>query len=153
MDSDPFHLRSSDSYALSPGGLARIAPFVARATLELARARHHFEQRNPATMLADNRRIAAAHRQHDQAAADDHAMVSCVAFAMPRVAARVPWRADCLVQALAAQRWLAAKGIATQLVIGAQRGDGKPFGAHAWLTYGEHVVVGGDIDGYAPLVE
>ena len=31
-------------------------------------------------------------------------LVEQVAFAIPRVAKRVPWRADCLVQALAGER-------------------------------------------------
>ena len=75
-----------------------------------------------------------------------------VAFAIPRVGTRLPWRADCLVQALAAQRWLRRHGVATQLIIGARKPTPTEFEAHAWLKVGERVVTGGDIGGYVPLI-
>ena len=81
------------------------------------------------------------------------ALVDRVAFIIPRVAARVPWRADCLVQALAAERWLASAGIATRLTLGVPRDKRPDFEAHAWLTAGDRIVTGGDVSGYVPLVK
>jgi hypothetical protein len=75
-------------------------------------------------------------------------VVARVCHVIPRVAARLPWRADCLVQALAARRWLAAEGIASRLELGARPGDGDRFAAHAWLSAGGRVVLGGDVTGY-----
>ncbi len=72
-----------------------------------------------------------------------------MAFAIPRVAARLPWRADCMVQALAAQRWLAAHDIASSVRLGVRPRDDDEFEAHAWLTVGEAVVTGGDISPYS----
>ena len=79
------------------------------------------------------------------------ALVDRVAFAIPRVAARLPWRADCLVQALAARRWLGHHDIATTLTLGVPRNMPSDFEAHAWLTAGTRIVTGGDISGYVPL--
>lgn len=74
-----------------------------------------------------------------------------VTFAVPRVAARVPWRADCWVQALAAQSWLAREGVAAEIWIGVRQDRGA-FEAHAWLRSGDRAVTGGDGEGFVPLV-
>ncbi len=74
-----------------------------------------------------------------------------MAFVIPRVAARLPWRADCLVQALAARRWLGGQGVATKLTLGVPREKPTDFEAHAWLSAGTRIVTGGDISGYVPL--
>lgn len=79
------------------------------------------------------------------------ALIKRVAYVIPRLAARVPWRADCLVQAMAAERWLAREGIATRLTLGVPKDKKPDFEAHAWLTVGDVVVTGGDISGYVPL--
>jgi hypothetical protein len=78
--------------------------------------------------------------------------IARVRFVIPRVAARLPFRSDCLVQAIAAQRWLRRSGIASQLHFGVPRDKPATFEAHAWLTAGEIVVTGGDVSGYVPLV-
>jgi hypothetical protein len=77
-------------------------------------------------------------------------LVERVAYAIPRIGARVPWRSDCLVQALAAQRWLEGNGIATTLTIGV-RNDGA-FAAHAWLEVGGEIVTGGTISEFTALL-
>ena len=119
---------------------------LARAAFELGLARLRLKSRHaralitaPATetMSLDRRQVALIER---------------VAFAIPRVAARLPWRADCLVQALAARRWLGHLGITTTLTLGVPRDKPAEFEAHAWLTAGTRIVTGGDISGYVPLV-
>ena len=82
---------------------------------------------------------------------DQDGLVERVAYAIPRVAARVPWRADCLVQASAARRWLALHRIESTIHFGVPKDKQPAFEAHAWLTVGERVVTGGDISGYIPL--
>lgn len=80
------------------------------------------------------------------------AMIDRIAFAVPRIAARVPWRSDCLVQALAAQRWLGSAGIASTLHLGTPKTPTETFEAHAWLVADERIVTGGgEIDHYIPL--
>ena len=72
-----------------------------------------------------------------------------IAWVVPRVAARMPFRSDCLVQALAAQAMLSRRGIASRVHLGARKGPGGGIEAHAWLTAGGRTVTGGRIDGYA----
>ena len=78
-------------------------------------------------------------------------LVARVSFIVPRVAARVPWRADCMVQALAARRWLDRAGIATTINLGAPKDKSVPFAAHAWLKAGDMIVTGGDVSRFAPF--
>lgn len=63
-----------------------------------------------------------------------------------RTAARyAPWQCTCLVQVLAAQRMLQARGIGGEFLIGAAREEeqGEPgFQAHAWLTCGDTFITG-----------
>ena len=122
--------------------LDRTATFdLLRAAAELLIAR----ARLPRLTTAELIKLRA-----DGEALPPSATIDRVSFAIPRVAARMPWRSDCLVQALAAQRWLAAYKIPTSLVLGVRK-DGGTFAAHAWLKAGEHVVTGGDISRYQPV--
>ena len=73
-----------------------------------------------------------------------------IAFLIPRVGARLPWRTDCLVQALAARRWLKGLGYEAILHLGTRQHSGV-FDAHAWVTWRGTVVSGGDIENYAPF--
>lgn len=82
---------------------------------------------------------------------DDERTIDRVAFAIPRMGARVPWKGTCLVQALAAQHWLARRGIGSEIVLGARKTGDKGIDAHAWLKAGDRIVVGGDPGGYQPF--
>ncbi|MES2492328.1 MAG: lasso peptide biosynthesis B2 protein [Pseudomonadota bacterium] len=84
-----------------------------------------------------------------QLTAAQQAVVSRVRYVVPRVGRRVPWRSDCLVQALAARRWLAKSGIDSAIRIGGRINSGGAFEAHAWLTAGDTIVTGWDIDRFA----
>lgn len=71
-----------------------------------------------------------------------------MSYVLPRLSDRLPWRSDCLVQAIAAQHWLSTFGAASEIQIGVEHPEGGDFGAHAWLLYNDKVVTGGDIDRY-----
>jgi hypothetical protein len=58
-----------------------------------------------------------------------------------RVAARLPWHPTCLRQALAVQRMLRRRGIASRLHLGVT--GTTEAEAHAWVTVGGHPIVGG----------
>ena len=73
-----------------------------------------------------------------------------VAYMVPIMGERMPWRSDCVVQALAARRWLARGGIASNVCIGVRK-DARDLQAHAWLKVGERIVTGGDVSTYAEL--
>jgi len=108
------------------------------AELALARLRHAL---TPVRVL-----LREASARQETLNARQHALVRRVGYVVPRVARRLPWRADCLVQALAAQRWLSARGVAGVIRIGGRIGPDGAFEAHAWLTVGDDIVTGWDIE-------
>ena len=116
-----------------------------RAILELGLARLRLMRHRP--------KVGAANRTAPPLDDRQSALVERVAYVIPRVAARTPWRADCLVQALAAERWLDGAGIATVLTLGVSQDKRTTFEAHAWLSADDRIVTGGDVSGYVPLVK
>jgi hypothetical protein len=68
-------------------------------------------------------------------------------------AARLVPRASCLTQALSGQYILARQGSASNIRIGIERDTGAQLKAHAWLMSGNHIVLGGSLDGFAHLVD
>ena len=72
-------------------------------------------------------------------------------------AALVPWRSDCLPQALAAAFMLKMAGIPYRLTIGVEPGESdtlaRPMQAHAWIATDRRVVTGGPVaDALRPVV-
>ena len=126
----------ADRLRLRPGD-------VLRAVVELGLARLRLKRHRPKMWAASQNAAPIDHRQS--------ALVDRVAYVIPRVAARLPWRADCLVQAMAAQRWLSRARIATSLTLGVPKDKGPMFEAHAWLSAGSRIVTGGDVSDYIPL--
>lgn len=120
-----------------------------RAMCELAKARRRFG-RLDLVKLRDNPDVAPS--SHKQATCVDSHLIERVAFIMPRMAALMPFRSDCLVQATAARAWLADSGVSSRIVIGVERpGHGK-FAAHAWLEHNGRIVTGGDVSQYTVLL-
>ncbi|WP_295634738.1 lasso peptide biosynthesis B2 protein [Novosphingobium sp.] len=124
------------------------------AVYELARANRKFHKL-PAGELVDHVRLPAAGsivpadgQLNSKIAAR---IVERVAFAIPAIALRVPWRADCMVQAIAAQNWLGRYNIPSTMTIGVRKDAAAGFGAHAWLAVGDVLVTGGDISGYVAI--
>lgn len=120
---------------------------LATATAELALARVRLGVQDTEHLI-DRERAAKAGPVTEEGANDG--VIGRVAFAVGAMGARVPWRSNCLVQALAAKRWLARHGIDSRVELGARKA-GEALDAHAWLTVGDRVVVGGDVKGYAPF--
>jgi hypothetical protein len=71
------------------------------------------------------------------------------AWAIGVAATAVPWRADCLVQAIAAVRWLSAGGLSPRLHLGATFASASHLKAHAWVSLDGVPVAGGTGEGYA----
>lgn len=69
---------------------------------------------------------------------------SVIARAVEAWGRRVPWRAVCFQQGLAAHMMLRRRGRATHLYYGAMRGDGGALVAHVWVRSGEVDVIGCD---------
>ena len=114
---------------------------------ELALARLKLNSADPEILLA-----AARPASRQITAEQAQRQVERVRLAIGRVNHRVPWRADCLVQALAARNWLRRVGVETQLSIGVRDPADGPFAAHAWLKHGQLIVTGGTPADYVTLV-
>lgn len=121
----------------------------ALAVLALARAALH--RIGPTGVVDRNARAARMARAIPPAVVREQC--DRVAFFILRIARRVPWRSDCLVQALAGQQWLQAEGIASEIVVGTAKAPGGSFESHAWLRHHERILLGGDISRFAPLLE
>ncbi len=79
-------------------------------------------------------------------------MLDRVSFMIPLLGRYVPWKSDCLVQAIAAQNWLAANDMPSEIQIGADLSDANLFEAHAWLIHEGSIIVGGDISRFKVLI-
>lgn len=132
-----------------PGDLGWLLAYGLRGLGELIRARLIFAGLEARAIPARNSRSreqAAPHRALAPGA------LARIAYVLPRISARLPWRSDCLVQAIAGQNWLSALGVASEIRIGVEHPADGPFGAHAWLVHGDEVVTGGDISRYHLLL-
>lgn len=132
--------------------LPRLVLLAAIAAADLAAARFALRTIRPADVIDRNRKVASS-KQANLPPGRIAAACEEAGFIINRVAARMPWRADCLVQALAGQRWLARAGIASEIVVGATKADDGAISAHAWLRTQGRVVLGGDISGYRTLLD
>ena len=76
-----------------------------------------------------------------------------VGWAINSAASRVPWRSDCLLQAMAASMWLDRIERRYKLNIGVRRNAAGELEAHAWLTSGDLVVTGNlsDLKAFSPM--
>ncbi|MEP0189065.1 MAG: lasso peptide biosynthesis B2 protein [Erythrobacter sp.] len=137
---------------LSPGwrDLGWLSLYCMRGIAELAWARLVFA-RMPASDIP--MRNAKQGRDRQSLNATDQKRVDRVAYVIPRLGERMPWRSDCVPQALAAQRWLGSASIASAIRIGVERPDDGDFGAHAWLVVGERIVTGGRVEQYQLLLD
>jgi hypothetical protein len=118
------------------------------AVVELSRARWRIARTPAARLLAELRRPLLP----SAATAADGIGPERVGWAVQTAARLVPWRSDCLVQAIAAQRWLGRERRPTQLVIGVHKDAAGRFEAHAWLRCGSVTVTGGDVARFTPLL-
>lgn len=129
--------------------LGWLATYALRGLAELAQARIAFARLKARDVPARNR---TSQQQATPGAIAQPAHIERIAYVLPRLSKRLPWRSDCMVQALAAQNWLAGQGFASEIQIGVERPDDAPFGAHAWLVHGGRIVTGGDISRYARII-
>ncbi|GMN01950.1 lasso peptide biosynthesis B2 protein [Erythrobacter sp. MTPC3] len=142
---------SAPSLEPTASDLAWIAAYSVIALAELVRARWTFRTFDAKDILPRN--DAARSLSSASPPANRASKIARIAYVMPRVARRLPFKSDCLIQAIAAQDWLSRLGMASAMQIGVQKPDTKPFEAHAWLLCGETVVTGGEIAHYEVLLD
>ena len=116
------------------------------AVLEVASARVALGRRSAEDLLKEAQGDGAP-----QLCVKVGSRVQRISWAVPVAAARVPWRSDCFIQAMAARRWLTRNGVPTELKIGVRKDPIAGFEAHAWLIAEGQVVTGGDISRFVVL--
>lgn len=130
--------------------IAWLPAFTIRALTELISARVEFANLKTTDILARNQTFKGL---EDRPAKDRPLLVRRIAFVLPRLSARLPWRSDCLVQAIAAQNWLASYDLYGQIQVGVEHPGGGQFGAHAWVLHRDTIVTGGQINRYSVLLD
>lgn len=123
--------------------------YAARALVELVRARVIFARLRASDIVDRNHKAKATtpalYRLDEQ-------RLARIAYVIPRLSDRLPWRSDCLIQAIAGQNWLLSYKAVSEIQIGVEHPKDGDFGAHAWLVHHEMVVTGGDIERYHVLL-
>ncbi|MEH6836225.1 MULTISPECIES: lasso peptide biosynthesis B2 protein [Falsihalocynthiibacter] len=123
---------------------------ILRAVFELALGRIHLTSKSPRALLEmAGKRGDPIENSHKTGAVD--VVIHRVSWAIAVAAGNVPWRSDCFVQAMAAQRWLNRSGITSELFIGVRKRENAAFEAHAWLRHADITVTGGDFSTFIPL--
>lgn len=127
--------------------------YVCRAVGLLLAARVEHLLTRTKTIL-DRMQSTTAAQRHAPSPGQSSFNPELAAWAIETVARHVPWRSDCLLQAMAADRWLRNHGYRPEFHLGVARKDEGELCAHAWLTLDGKVVTGGavDIGNYAPIL-
>ncbi len=131
--------------------IAAMPHLLAKAIWELGRARLRLNgigARDIARLNNSAKSKAAGNGQ----SASNADLIARIGFLVTFASRHLPWRSDCLPQAMAAQHWLSTKGIASEIRIGVERPGEGQFGAHAWLVQGEQIVTGGEVGHFAVLI-
>ena len=117
-----------------------------KACAKLAVARHELSRRPVGTILTS---LSNPSRSTSASTAD----AQLIGWAIASAAARVPWRSDCLIQAMATASWLRELDNGWTLHIGVRRGPAGLLEAHAWLDSGNTVISGNlpDLDSFSPI--
>lgn len=79
--------------------------------------------------------------------------VDRLSWAIGAAAARVPWRSDCLLQVMAADRWLRRCQLRPEFFLGVAKNSTGALESHAWLRFGNFEVTGGSGAGFTALME
>ena len=125
------------------------------ALIGLVLARLALPRMTPEAVLRLNAAVASKAARMPRSSGADFEEKVCghIGFVIPRLALRLPWRADCLVQALAGQRMLLRRGIAGRISVGTTKHSDGTFEAHAWLARDGAVILGGDISRFTLLLD
>ncbi|WP_185960228.1 lasso peptide biosynthesis B2 protein [Erythrobacter insulae] len=125
-----------------------LAHYSLRGSWQLIKARIAFRNFAASDLV---RRNKAARTVTLEGIGTDPVHLARIAYVLPRLSHRLPWRSDCLIQSMAAQDWLAASGLESEIQIGVEKPENGAFAAHAWLIHRGAVVTGGDVSKYAVL--
>lgn len=75
-----------------------------------------------------------------------------MSWAIGAAASRLPWRSDCLIQVLAADRWMRRHGLQGEFYLGVRKDAQGNLVSHAWMQCGEIVVPNGETGSFQVLI-
>ena len=116
--------------------------FVATAVKELALARLRHAT-TPIDAIFYDLRQHPSDPVPDECAALGSADLRRLSWAIAAAAARVPWRSDCVLQAMAAQRWMRRYHCGGDFFVGVRKDPQGALLSHAWLRRGDLTITGG----------
>ena len=123
--------------------------YLTIATLELLAARILLAAVAAEKILAGLRAPLSEPTRQEKADID----VERLSWAIAVAAQTVPWRSDCFIKTIAADRWLRRYHLQPDFYLGVTKDEKGVFAAHAWLRYGDFTVTGGKYDQYSKLIE
>lgn len=80
---------------------------------------------------------------------ENNRLLRRVGWAVAAADRHVPWKAKCLVQAIAARWMLARRGVEGTIYLGMLKTSDNEFKSHAWMRCGRRIVTGRR--GYKPF--
>ena len=122
---------------------------LAEAVWALLRARVVFA-RLPGGALIQRLSTEHAADVSQQANKDELLQIS---WAIGAAAGVLPWRTDCLIRCLAAERMLSRRAMSGQFHLGVAKEGENALSAHAWMTCEGVAIAGGDGFGFEPLLD
>ena len=126
--------------------------YLMKASIELLAARIRLSTVADKTILRelqDQSSVLPDQQMGCSAAVD----VERVSWAITVAARHVPWRSDCLLQVMAADRWLRQHDLYADFYLGVAKDPQEGLAAHAWLRYGDLTITGGRYDRFSTLIE
>lgn len=75
-----------------------------------------------------------------------------MAWSISVAASRMPWRSDCLIQVLAADRWMRRHRLRGEFYLGVAKDAHGDLVSHAWMECGEIVVPNGETRAYHVVI-
>lgn len=123
---------------------------VATKELFVARLWHAIE---PTSRIIESLHSSSWHGIPDRCEPPSGPDLNRLTWALSAASARVPWRSDCLIQVMAANRWLRRYNIQPSFFLGVAKDADSALRAHAWLSHGATIVAGSRGDGYTTLIE
>lgn len=152
MGNAPGDFLQRATHALSLAGSLSAADWVScvHALRALFQARLTLSRQKDGELLRLLSQIGPA-RKAPEIEPESITEVEQIGRAISRVAILVPWRSDCLVQAIAADSLLRQHGFQSEFFLGVQRRGDAAFLAHCWIKCGDQVAVGGTSDDFKVL--
>jgi hypothetical protein len=126
--------------------------YLTIAIVELLIARIRHARVSAETIIRDLQALCTPNfgwQQTKQTSAIDLQRLS---WAIAVAASRVPWRSDCVLQAMAADRWMRRHNLRPVFYLGVAKDARGNLRSHAWLRYGDTTVTGGEYEEFSVLI-